>query len=503
MLKTDMKKLLPILTGLTLFAATTGFSEGLIRAGDSIVLIGDSITEQGYHWKNGGYYHLLSNAVPQATWTPLGFSGHQIRSWIGMERKSVTDPKVWTNYKDPGWSLKSVFDGKVDIIVIFLGMNDILCPTMRATEADMDEWIAKYREFVSNLDKRCHPRHFVFATITPLTADPLSPKNVVRKKLGERLRAFAKTFPKAVVADYGEAIEEGIEETQEIDGSYRLVPDFVHPDRLGHLYIAKELCDALDMEDAEELFEDRIEARLDAMEAQNRGRVNVRVNALRSTSVTDAAYAYKMDFSVCGVDDDTLKVRPILPAGWTADKAVVKDDEGSFVIRGLPTARTTRIGVEVTEPTGVRTAFVDLPAPWRVKDETGKWLFYSASDWYTGGAREGSIDPYQLYFGWSKNTITASRRIWSEKARDVNAVLSHQTFSATLDIRVALDGVEVWKTDLNRTGKNREEKLLHLKEGWNALDLTVSNDSWQRQFAFELRPVDGDDLDSLKISIVP
>ncbi len=93
-----------MLVGL-LFCAVMGSAKCLVKDGDSIVLVGDSITEQGYRWKHDGYYHILSNAVPQAKWTPLGFSGHQIGSWTWMERRSVTDPKVWTNYKDPSWSL--------------------------------------------------------------------------------------------------------------------------------------------------------------------------------------------------------------------------------------------------------------------------------------------------------------------------------------------------------------------------------------------------------------
>ncbi len=497
-----MKKLL--LMGAAILAATCGFCAPLVRAGDTVVLIGDSITYHGYVWKGDGYYHLMKAAVPQATWIPLGFSGQQVRTWAPeIERGSVNNPKLWTPYRDPGWSVKAVLDGKVDVLVIFLGMNDILRPTVSEKDADLDKWIDLYRKFVQTLDTRCKPRQFVFATITPLTADPLSPKNIVRKEMGRRLRALAREFPKAVVADFGEAVAEGIEETQEIDASYKLVPDFVHPDKLGHLYMAKALSDALELDDAEDHFEDEIEARLEKMEAARRGRINLRVNAVRTTAVTDKTYTYKLDFSVCDVDDDEIKVRPILPTGWTADKSVVTDDEGAFVIRGLPTARTTRLGVEVILPGGTRKEFIDLPAPWRVKDESGKWLFYTASNWYTGGAQDGSIDPFQLWFGnpWVNNTITASRRVWSEKARDVKAILSHQTFSATLTLQVAFDGQEVWKTNLNRSGKNREEKTLHLKEGWNAIDITATTTTWQRQFAFTLEPLEGDTLNALKFSI--
>ncbi len=218
--------------------------------------------------------------------------------------------------------------------------------------------------------------------------------------------------------------------------------------------------------------------------------------------MTDKDYVYNLDFAVCEADDDKIQVHPILPAGWTADKSVVKDDDGTFCIRGRPTALSTSVGVEVTLPGGTRREMINLPAPWKVKGESGTWLFYSASEWYTGGSRSGSIDPYQLYFGWQKNTITASRRVWSAKARDVKAVLSHQTFSATLDLTVALDGQEVWKQDLNRNGKNRAEKVLHLKQGWNLVEVTASHVSWQRQFAFEFEPaVAGDNLADLKYSI--
>ncbi len=493
-----MKKLLPVLTVLSLVATSTGFTKPLLKNGDAVVLIGDSITEQGDGWKDGGYCNLLKEVVPQVEWRPIGFGGTYISGWLEMERDSMSVTNGWL------LPVKNALAGKVDVIVIALGMNDILRPTIEGSDAGVEKWIADYRTLVSRLVARCRPRQFVFGTITPLTADPLSPKNIIRKKMNARLRAFAKSLPNAVIADYGEAIEEAIEDTLEIDASYRLVPDFVHPNRLGHLSLAKELCDALDLEDAEEVFEDRIEAKTDEMEAKNRGRINVRVNALRSTSVTDKAYAYRMDFSVCGEDDDKMTVRPVLPAGWTADRAAVKgEDEGVFVIRGVPTARATRVGVEVTLPSGTRTAFVELPAPWRVKDRTEKWLFYSASDFYTGGAREGSIDPYQLYFGSRKDTITAARRVWSEKAREVKAVLSHQTFSATLDISVALDRETVWKENLNRNGKNRAEKILKLKEGWNEISLVVSHDSWQRQFAFELEPLAGDTLETLKYSITP
>ena len=83
----------------------------------------------------------------------------------------------------------------------------------------------------------------------------------------------------------------------------------------------------------------------------------------------------------------------------------------------------------------------------------------------------------------------------------MKAVLSRQGFSETLDLTVSLDGAEVWKDTLNRRERNRVEKTLHLKEGWNALEIVSVHHDWQRQFSFDLEPLAGDDLSRLKYDL--
>ncbi len=476
--------------------------DDLLSDGDTVVLIGDSITEQGFR-NSWGYYHHLTNVLPQVNFIPLGYSGHQVKSWSDMERDSVANTNRWTWYRNPGWNLKTVFDGKVDVIVIFLGMNDILQPSIRDAESDIDRWFADYETFVKNLDARCRPRLFVFATITPLTADPLSPKNVVREKLNDRLRNFAREFPKAVVAEYGAAIEEETEACARVNASYKLVPDFVHPDDAGHVHLAYELCRTLRMECAQSALLKRREfSTVRLLDSQRE--LNVRVDADRLNRVTDDTFVYELSFFVFYPwrDWDPWKVRAVVPDGWTADAPAKRAKTGRFRIRGRPTALTTPVGIELVGPSNhVYRQTVDLPAPWKVRDETGEWKFYSASERYTGGMKPGSIEPFQLYFGWKTNAVTAARRVWSEKARDVKAVFSHQTFSTTLDLALKLNGAEVWKVDLNRRGKNRAEKAVHLNEGWNTVEITCVNRGWQRQFAFDFEPLDGDDLSALKYDI--
>lgn len=490
--------------------AAFGDDAPLVKKGDTVVMIGDSITEQSYR-NRWGYYHALTNAAPEINFIPLGYSGYQVKGWRDMERTSVASTNVWTWYRDPGWNLKTVFDGKVDVIVIFLGMNDILQPSIRDDEADVARWLSDYATFARNLRERSHPRAMVFATITPLTADPDSPKNRMRRKLNNRLRLLA-AMTGAQVADFGEAVADELELTGAIDTGYRLVPDFVHPDALGHLVLARTLARTLGLDEAADRIGERVDARESELVERNVDRISAYVRVDRSCRPTDDGLVYDVRYAL---GDDPLfapEVRILLPPGWSADAPMKIGSEGVFRLRGTASDRTTRVVLEASvadwnecddRPTGMRTlrTFVDIPAPWKLRDESGDWKVYTASADYTGGTAPGSVDPFQLYFGWKTNTVRACRRVWSEKARDVRAVLSHQTFSATLELKLLLDGTEVWKEDLNRNGKNRAEKVIRLQEGWNPIEVICTNRDWQRQFAFDLLPLAGDDLGKLKYDI--
>lgn len=470
-----------------------------IRRGDNVVLIGDSITEQGFRnpW---GYYHVLTNTVRGVNFIPLGYSGYQVKSWSDMERRSVKED-VWTWYREPaGWNLKTVFDGKVDVVMIFLGMNDILQPSIHDDEADITRWLADYAQFVMNIRNRCHPRKVLFATITPLTADMNSPKNQVRLKLINRLASLAGILDAGLV-DFGAAIE-GMQGSLALArADYRLVPDFVHPNGLGHKFLAQALCEDTGLLEEAARLQDEIDEEVG--ELAELETLHLLVRPLGISRPTDDEFLYALDYKcICDAAGFAeLKLR--LPEGWSADLPQVSGSFGHILLRGKPTALKTRIVVEARLPgKGFTEPYsVDIPAPWRVREDDGPWTVYTATVDYTGGAAPGSVDPYQVSFGWKTNTFTAARRVWSERARDVKAVLSHQGFSETLDLTVKLDGAEVWKDDLDRRGKNRIEKVLRLKEGWNALEVVCTHHDWQRQFSFDLEPVAGDDLSNLKYDL--
>ena len=506
-------KLILMVASVALVGAARG-AEGL-KDGDNIVLIGDSITEQGFR-NSWGYYHVLTNAAdevakakgPKVNFIPLGYSGYQVKSWSDMERKSVTND-VWTWYRNPGWNLKDVFDGKVDIIVIFLGMNDILQPSMRDTDEDRARWLSDYKTFVNNLRERSHPRRFVFATITPLTADPLSPKNVVRCKLNEMLAEYAADTKDAICCDFGGAIKGVIEMFKWRDHHVLPVSDFVHPRKYGHWKMANDLAYAAFLELT---CSTPYHANCEFDFAEKK--LNAWLTLPRVSRATDDEQVYGIDgiqlFRAEGKNGyDNVKppeqpeVRVELPEGWTADcSAELSDGFFDFLVRGKPDCAVNPVTVVVSfRGRELARETVNIPAPWKLSEDGGEWKVYTATDDYTGGAKPGSIDPYQCFFGWQTNTLKAARRVWSEKERDVKAVLSHQGFSETLDLTVAFDGKTVWTDKLDRNGRNHIEKTLHLKKGWNALEITCVHHDWQRQFSFDFEPLAGDNLGELKYDL--
>ena len=53
---------------------------------------------------------------------------------------------------------------------------------------------------------------------------------------------------------------------------------------------------------------------------------------------------------------------------------------------------------------------------------------------------------------------------------------------------------------MNRSGKNKVDAEIDLKAGWNEIRIRCDHANWQRQFAFSLVPLAGDDLSGLRYS---
>lgn len=504
-----MKK---ILLTLSLMASAASAE---ITNGERIALIGDSITFHSCAF-DGGFHTQLTNALarlmPQkgVEVVPLGLSGITYGVWKDWLRTLENRTFVMTyGPRREAQDVKVAFSNRIDTVSIFLGMNDILQPTVIDDEESLNKWAATAKGLIAEVRRRANPKRFILCTITPLTADPTSPKNLVRERMNKKLRELAKAEG-ATVAEFGNAIAKLQELSTTWRTDYRIVPDFVHPNSVGHTALVMELCRALGDEQLVKYFKEKLQGELDALAAkESREPFAVRLWPQRKYDPAAKELNYRLTYST--KLQGKVKVTP--PKGWHAQ---VQKNE--VLLRGAPTKAMNVVTLSI----GTNSYDVAIPSPWRVSapfDFIGIWhgqnwktntvppvAFKDATGWqlatgtwnYTAANTEGSIDPYQLFFGDKYDSFYATKRVWSEKAREVNFEFSHGTFSGTFGIVLTVNGEQVCCETMDRRGRNKVVVRGALKEGWNEIVMRVDHANWQRQLALKLTPIEGDTLEELR-----
>jgi lysophospholipase L1-like esterase len=530
--------------------AASAWAESLLRPNDRIIFVGDSITAQAVGGAQG-YYHQFTNVL--RTVYPaynnevigLGFSGNTLFDWKdNLEVKSRTQ-SVPAN--TGGFDVQAAFAKHGDVVFILLGMNDILKPTMLDDEAVLQTWKAKLRELVAAIRARVTPREIVLCEITPLTEDPLAPKNRVRDRLAQLARELAQE-EKCRTAATAASVFDVVARCRKVRQDYHVVPDTVHPSQpLGHAAIIRGMVAALQDDTLIAAFEARIDAEVARLRPA-KPTVTTWFKPQPGGPADRAEQTYRID---CFWNDGTEATSPRtptfsleLPEGWSAAESPMAKVEATFTIRGVPERLQTPVTVvaKVGEESVRQT--VQIPAPWRVvcgPDNGGAWeprQVYQPTNsvpfmeaelvagkhvlepftdgkkqytWqantpcvdYTAGDDPNSVVPYSLCFGSPNDVLYAVRWIYSAKARPVQLQLSHRTFSATHGFVVWINGERVMTADLNRSGKNKAVGPAALKQGWNRLLVRNDHLQWQRQFACAVLPAEGDNLDDLRYSLLP
>lgn len=530
--------------------ACLGSAESLLKPNDRIIFVGDSITAQSVGGMQG-YYHQFTNELQKAypdsrsEVIGLGFSGNTLFDWTdNLEVKSRTQSLPANT---GGFDVQTAFARHGDIVFILLGMNDILRPTMRDDEAVLQTWKAKCRELVKAIRTRVTPREIVLCEITPLTEDPLAPKNRVRDRLTQLARELAQE-ENCRVAATGASVFDAVARCRKVRQDYHVIPDTVHPQQpLGHAAIARGMVAALQDDKLTAAFDARIAAEI-AKLAPAKPTVTTWFKPQPGAPAERAEQTYRLE---CFWNDGKEAVTPRvptfsleLPEGWSAAESPVTGTEAAFTVRGIPARLQTPLTVVAKAGDEVIRTTVQIPAPWRVvcgPDNGGAWTakreyvptnsvpFLEAElvagrhflepftdgkrsyRWqintpcvdYTAGDDPNSVVPYSLCFGSENDVLYAVRWVYSDKDRPVQLQLSHRTFSATLGFVVWINGARVLTTDLNRGGKNKAAGQAALKKGWNVLLVRNDHLQWQRQFACALLPAEGDNLDDLRYSLLP
>jgi len=482
----------------------------LLRDGDHIVFCGDSIT--CHSWKNAsGCCHLVTNALSAAgtarrvTVTGLGFCGNTVVNWLHREmatRPADAKPAFSNEHGNefPAQDVKKTLDGRVDVLAVLLGMNDILMPAVEEGEKSLDEWMARYRELAANLRSRTHARVLLLGTFTPLTADPDGPKNKVRELMNERVRKLAAELG-AHVWEAGPAAYETIVETRRRDPAYREAPDFVHPGKLGHMAMAAAFCRAVGEPKAAEYLDKRRAELLDEM-LPPKPAVSYRLFP-RSLGESDAdRLAFDLCWNVCGMEAASVSLD--LPEGWTAKPAKSVGKEGTVRLVGRPDRLANIVKIRATDGTSSASAEVPVAAPWRVTTETGECRLALATWDYLGKCSSGSVDLFQVLFGGRTDAVVAERWIVCDRPQTFGFRIGSEAFSATQDFVVSLNGDPVWRGDLPRGRKLVEPEVkLNLRVGVNALSIRVGHREWQRHFTFDLVQAGGGDPSVLRYSWKP
>lgn len=546
---------------LGLFLATAGCTQpptGVgIKPTDRILFVGDSITGQG---GNGGFVVMMRAAYkevhPDATTTfiPLGGSGQTVGSWTYMEKSTRDKDAKDSDLDVKGFGLKSNLDQPADVVIIMLGMNDILSPSMGAQTADFDRWAAQYTTLVTALRDRMKPpvdatgaapatqpdqvkpRIIALATFTNNTDDMNSPKNIVRAELNKRVVEIARTNG-CVLLPVGQAVEALLYEGRTLQSDFHVTGDMVHPNQFGHAAIAQSMLAGLGETVAAKKVEEKY-----LTPFFNNPKLYPALSytlELIATPLTDNQVTYKVNYwwtpvltQKTPISEVTLQV----PAAWTVTPAVQKTSAGTFTITGTPDKLVNVLTLRAQSGDLSKELTINIPAPWLIgsgivsyeawpgqkfsvegsklpfeaalikgeslgepqtlkNGQSMEWKRYSASVNYVGGSDPGSVDLTQVSFARTFEAAYCARWIYSPTERPLNLETGANTFAGSPALTIYMNETQCYSDVLKRTTITTT-----LNKGWNLLLVRSNHFQWQWQFFCKISGAAGDDLSDLRFS---
>ncbi|MDR1279953.1 MAG: GDSL-type esterase/lipase family protein [Opitutaceae bacterium] len=541
----------PLATVVAVFCALalagTGSASSLLRPGDRIVFIGDSITGQGDNVTDG-WIHQMKNALRAAspenrqTFVALGGSGQGAGTWLDVERRSRSQ-----NFPLDvrAHDVKAALDQPADVLVIMLGMNDALFPRVEETPSGMDRWAGDYEKLLRILRERTRPRLVALATPTLCTEDVDSPKNRVLAGFAGRIGAIAKQ-ENCVVLPTREEMIRVLARGRQGRPDFHVTGDFVHPDLAGHVAIARgmlrglgetQAADALLKKHSGELFSKQPLSWNIRYEGPASGPPS---GELTSGKLT-ARLAFFRNAASLSKQAATLRT----PAGWRVVSAGGSDRRGrdgeargEFVITGSPDRLVSTL---VLSADGHQAA-IRVPAPWLIgtgnagregwegdrfnpsrqpasaaalaarlsagdgfgqpleiaPGQTLAWRYYWPGVNYGGGDDPGAVDMAGVTFFQNFDVAWGARWIYSDTGQSLSVHIRRFGFVNGSHLSIWMNGESVHAGQLAEAPSSGLP--VTLKPGWNALVFQSNNYQVQWQFAVDLA---GARPETLRVSIVP
>ena len=542
-----MKKILFTL----LLVVSIALAESKIKPGSRIVFVGDSITGLSVNDSNG-FNHQMKWALSQSfkegevpELVSLGGSGQGVATWMNIAKMSMTQER-FLDIK--GVDVKVNLEKKADILIFMLGMNDILCPYVKPTEVDMDRWTDDYMKLINNIRERTKPGITGLASITLLTEDLNSQKNIIRNKLNERVKALTAKHG-FIYLETGEEMERLLKQGRALDTKFHPTRDFVHPNTPGHTAVSIAMLEGLGaMEPARALRKkylsagifdcsqkahlaysysiketsptsDKVECTVNytfTPKAGTRCAANVSLNMNYPGSSYNSQNSFdtdnknhsgsiklfleptrqktKLNMSATA-DGETISHTIVIPAQW-------------LVAAGIPHQATWQgnnfIADKAALPCDAKLIKGEgFNAPLSVDGASYPWQCYTASVNYSGFENPDSLAWYATTYCNHFDAAYATRWIYSEKERKAQLELGHDTFSSTIGLTIWMNGQALDPVLLLRSSRKRQYRDIVLKKGWNHLLLRSDHSTWQWQHICTLKGLTSDKLDDIRYSVVP
>ena len=463
----------------------------VLRKGDRVVWIGDSITYNGHsqHW---GFVNRVI-AAAKATGT-AGFEN--------VVGKGVCGWGVCDWLKDKG-----VLTNRADVIVVSLGVNDIGVPTV----SSVDEWAGLYDRFLTALSKSCRPRQFVLTTITPLTLDEESPKNICIAEMNMRIKALAARRG-ATVIDFAPDVWASVRRIRALKTGARDIDDLVHPKDLTNLVMARTI--ARDLGGPEMLR--RIDGELAALwnererELVNGPAVVCEFKPRRRENVPTAKeLSYDIPWHLVGTDGADVTVE--VPDGFKGNLVCLSATNGLVRVSGVPAHASNPVKIVAHGNGRVFSDTVAIPAPWLVSPGFRFESAWQGGDWITNAVPpvrvkdvknwrihqstfgyRGDLDPWAVDLradddGLSGTAYYLARRLYVPRSMRLKVLLSTDFWCAENGINAWLDGQKVFDCLIRTHWSDRERRPaqgfeMDVKPGWHDFVLLTNNRRYDHDF---------------------
>ena len=505
-----MKKILLAVAVLCLMTASV-FAE-------RVIVIGDSITAQSnLDW---GYAPavrkgLADAGVTDVEFVSLGWSGQTVASWHDITERSYTDAKL---HGDRAHILfKTELDLGADTVLIFLGMNDVLCPYIVPTEEGYAKWKADYCKLIDLLRKRVPTaKRFLLCPPTMLTENPYVVKNLIMDRMGEVMREIAKEKNCEILDLRGE-IKRFFMNARLQDNSFHFTPDCVHPRHDGHLVMAWTILRGIGQEEAAAKVYAQIPQWLTDFNAPG-----------MSLFVLNSTEPRKMQIRghLRGAEKKELEV--ICPEGWKLDEICeMPGDEFEIRLSGDPKELTSILTVKAGEiqrtiklnapfyvskffdgkpfsggaaykPEATCSELDDAilagqdPLQAKVDGKAVPWVVYYPQADVTGYDLPNAVDFASVENGQQFQTAYIVRKITSPKAQAVKLNVNALSFSTMAFPTIYVNGKKVYENCVSPRHRQAKDSVeIALQPGENVISARVGHFMWQWAVEFAIEGGEG------------